>query len=814
MFHRAEEVYNEVVGLSPADRAERLAALCGHEPALRSAVNALLDAASRVGGFLEEPVLGRAFDQINRESQAEERDDLVGSVLGHFRLERRLASGGMGTVYLAARSDDQFKQIVAIKIVKRGMDSEEILRRFSEERQALAQFNHPNIARLLDAGVTADGRPYLVMEYIDGLSIDRYCDRNRLSINQRLRLFRQVCEGVHAAHQSLIIHRDLKPSNILVTPQGTPKLLDFGIAKVLSGAASAGNATVLITAASERRLTPEYASPEQVEGGAITTASDVYSLGIVLYELLTGRRPYAFTLRTTQEVRRVVCGSTPPPPSEAVTRKAGAHRVITSAHQPLTQADSDERTDHPQTHRVSSTRLRGQLRGDLDTIVMMALRKEPQRRYASAEQFAADIGRYLAGMPVSARRDTWLYRTRKFVRRNAPAVIAAGVAVVILIASLVLRTQQRNQIAAQRDELAAANASLRETRRMLVEMLSGAQAGARGPAATLGEVLQDAARSLESEPPRDEVTLVGIQEALGSAMMSLGMTERARPLLESAFERLKSLPENSEPRLAVEAELAQLLYYEGKHAQAEAPLRDLLTRERARNSGAPTTLEGDLLNTLGAVLRVTNRLEDAMTTQREALTVRTAVHGPQSLPVAESHNNIASIHLSAGRYDQAIAGYKSALSIRERTLRAGHPLLLATEANLGQALYRSGDTKAAITMLSRAADRWAEVYGDAHPGRVVALTSLGLALQAEKRSLESAAAFQQALDWQLVHQDPAGPAVLATRANIAIARSTVLDCDQSIRSFAEIESHPRVRQTVTRGHPAHPYCLRRDAREV
>lgn len=803
VFRRAEEIYFEVAGLSPADRAERVSRLCAGDDALRRAVNSLLDSASRVGGFLEEPVLGRAFDQLTRESERAEqdqRDDLIGALLGAFRLERRIASGGMGTVYLASRADDQFQQRVAVKVVKRGMDSEEILRRFREEKQTLAQLDNPHIARLLDAGATPDGRPYLVMEYVDGLPIDRYCDQRRLTINDRLRLFRLVCEGVHAAHQSLVIHRDIKPSNILVTPAGIPKLLDFGIAKVLTGNNDSTN-----TIESERRLTPEYASPEQVDGGPLTTASDVYSLGVVLYELLTGTRPYAFVLKSNEEVRRVVCSAVPPQPSEAITRRAGGRRGITAlpaattaeAHPGTIGTTTDlgaTAIDHPRTHRVSSTRLRGQLRGDLDTIVMMALRKEPSRRYTSADQLAADIGRFLGGMPVTARRDTWLYRSRKFVRRHAVTVTAAAAAVVILIAGLIVQTQQKSEISRQRDELAAANLRLDQTRRVLVSILSGAQASDKGPAATLGEVLQDAAQGLAVTPPEDALTRASVSEAVGTAMMTLGMTEKARPLLEAALAGFKDLPPDSEPRLAAESELAQLLYYEGRFKEAEPALRDLLARERARSGGKTTQLEGDLLNALGSVLRLQGKLDEAMKVQQEALAVRTAVHGADSLRCAESHNNIASIHFSAGRYADAVASFRSSLAIRTANLRPGHPMLLATDMNLGLALLRSGDAKAAVPLLETAVAGWTAAFGPEHPGIVSARTGLGQALRRDGRFDESLASFNAALQWQSARTTEVTPAVLATRLNIAVTLADRVaaggNCTEAIAAMDAVRGEP------------------------
>ncbi|HEY8550676.1 MAG TPA: protein kinase [Vicinamibacterales bacterium] len=360
---------------------------------------------------------------------------------GPYRLISELGHGGMGTVYLAVRDDDAFQKRVAIKILKRGMDTDAIVRRFRHERQILASLQHPYIASLLDGGTTADGRPYFAMEYVQGQPIVDYCETHRLDTSARLELFRKVCAAVQHAHQNLIIHRDIKPANVLVAADGTPRLLDFGIAKLLTPGVGGEAAP---TVAGVQLMTPEYASPEQVRGEPVTTATDVYSLGVLLYELLTGRRPYRITSRAPAEIARVVCESTPARPSAAVTspeqpaagdeitREAGSTAAApTHGMRPIT---------------VDADRLRRRLAGDLDTIVLKALSKEPSRRYASAEQFAEDVRRHLAGLPVMARRDTLGYRTAKFLRRNR-AMVAAGVLVFLALVAGIIGTASQARIA-------------------------------------------------------------------------------------------------------------------------------------------------------------------------------------------------------------------------------------------------------------------------------------------------------------------------------------------------------------------------------
>ncbi|HEU5039313.1 MAG TPA: protein kinase [Gemmatimonadales bacterium] len=412
-FERLEALFHEALPLSTEERAALLRRACRDDPTLGTEVERLLAAHDRAGGFIQVPAATLAGMGTADES-------LEGRRIGPYRVVRELGRGGMGAVYLAERADGAFTQRVAVKLIKRGMDTDHVLARFRAERQILASLNHPNLARLLDGGSTADGLPYLVMEYIEGQPIDAYADARHLSVADRLRLFLDVCDAVSHAHGQGVIHRDIKPLNILVTPAGDPKLLDFGIAKVLDDAADEVTSTVT----GLRLLTPEYASPEQVEGRHATAASDVYSLGVVLYELLTGRSPYRLPSRAPQDVAAAVCTTEPERPSAAVTR----------APEPGTETVRRRRRDSAAhaaaTGAVTARQLSRLLRGDLDTIVLAALRKEPGRRYRSVAAFADDLRRHLDGRPVLARSEGVLYRAGKFARRNRGGVAAAGLAAV------------------------------------------------------------------------------------------------------------------------------------------------------------------------------------------------------------------------------------------------------------------------------------------------------------------------------------------------------------------------------------------------
>ncbi len=419
-WQRLKQLFSAAAEMPIEEQAEFLAAECGSDVELREEVLALLTSAERD--------IADGLGAAMRTAAQEVAGDDTGRKIGAYRVIRRLGQGGMGRVLLAVRDDEEFDKQVAIKLLRREFSGEEMKKRFRLERQILAKLEHPNIARLIDGGSTDLGEPYVVMEYVDGVPIDDYCRQQQLTTAERLRLFCTVSDAVHEAHRALIVHRDIKPSNILVSRDGTPKLLDFGIAKLIGSPADDLTLTAM-TGPGVRLLTPEYASPEQVRNEMITTAADTYSLGILLYELLTGVRPFQFKERLSGEVERVICEELPEKPSTAVSLRAGSGPVEGDAL-PSTTA-----------------RLRRELAGDLDNIIMMALRKEPERRYRSAADLADDLRRHLDGMPVSARPDTWGYRSSKFVRRHVMAVITAAAFVLLLTSAAVSLAIQSQRIA-------------------------------------------------------------------------------------------------------------------------------------------------------------------------------------------------------------------------------------------------------------------------------------------------------------------------------------------------------------------------------
>ena len=482
-FQRCEELFHSALALEGAAREAFLQAACAGDVTLRAEVERLLSAHARAGDFIGSPAVPRSS------SWADAEEWWTGRRIGPYSIVRELGRGGMGAVYLAERADGQYQQRVALKLIKRGMDTEQVLARFRAERQILASLDHPNIARLLDGGSTEQGLPFFAMEYIEGEPIDTYARRAGLSVEDRLRLFLQVCGAVAYAHQHLVIHRDIKPLNILVTPEGTPKLLDFGIAKVLH---AGDDETSTVTGM--RLLTPEYASPEQVEGRHATTVSDVYALGVVLYELLTGRSPYRLRSRTPQEVVEAVRTTDPDRPS---------------------QAGDDEK-------------VRRRLRGDLDTILLTALRKEPDRRYQSVEQFAADVRRHLDGMPVLARPDTFGYRAGKFVRRNRVPVAAGALVVLALVGGTIATAYQARQARAAQARAERRFADVRKLAHTVLFDYHDAIKDLRGARPVRERLVHDAlgyldglAREVEDDP--------SLQRELAAAYRRVGDLQTSDP---------------------------------------------------------------------------------------------------------------------------------------------------------------------------------------------------------------------------------------------------------------------------------------------
>ena len=493
-WDRIQSLFLETADLPPEEQARFLDTACADDADLRSELDSLLASDRRNGEAISAAVEGEAA--LLLENQA-----LIGSRLGAYRVIKELGHGGMGAVYLAERDDGEYRKQVAIKVVKRGMDTVDVLERFRHERQILANLEHPYIARLLDGGATFDGRPFFVMEFVEGQPLDDYCDEHKLDIKARCRLFLGICEAVSHAHRNLVVHRDLKPGNIFVTPDGTPKLLDFGVAKLLS--ADPEVASTLTVAA--RPFTAEYASPEQVRGLPVSTATDIYSLGAVLYELLTGERAQQITSRTPVEVERVVCKA-----------EVGRPSLIAPG-----------------------------IDSDLDNIVLMAMRKEAERRYPSVDRFADDIRRYLTGLPVTARQDSFSYRTGKFLRRNQLKIAVAGLVFSSLIIGLVAALSQWQRAEAARS-VADSQRVAAENERSLAEVEARVAEAARADEARQHEIAETqrarAEQRLTELIQLADRTLFDIHSAIEALP---GAMQARRAIVKTTLDYLESLEKDA-----------------------------------------------------------------------------------------------------------------------------------------------------------------------------------------------------------------------------------------------------------------------------
>ncbi|MEM8964247.1 MAG: serine/threonine-protein kinase [Acidobacteriota bacterium] len=706
-WQRARKIFEEVLDLPEAQRAAHVEATCHGDSEMLELIEGMLAADRRADHLLDVPILKP--DDVEATTRidvpATSPGLVAGTVIGRYRVLRLLAEGGMGAVYLATRDDGSFARRVVLKLVRSGMESSHVLERLTTERRILAALDHPYISRLYDGGSTDDGRPYFVLEYIEGQPIDRYCRAHALSIDERLELFTKVCEAVQFAHQNLIIHRDLKPANILVTDDGTPKLLDFGIAKLLDP--STFPTTVLPTAPDWRAMTPEYASPEQMRGGPVTTASDVYALGVILYELLTGVRPYVVESRGIEAMMQAINTTEPRRASQAVT----------------TAGDLDDGLD--------PKKIEHRLRGDLDDILRMTLEKDPDRRYGSVDQLAADLRRHLDGRPVLARPDSVFYRTSKWVRRHKLAVGAAAVIFVFALTFLITSWTQHVQILRQHDRAEEISAFLTD----LFENPSPARR--RGEAVTARELLDQGAREIEFRLHERPGLQGDLLATMGATYTHLGLYDAADRLLEQAVERTSSTYSRRDPSVAT----------------AKQHLADLR--------------------------RATEDYEAAENLTREALDIRRERLGSNHPAAVESLAKLATIRLDRGFATEAETLFDEA---RQRA--QPHTELLISIL-FKQALNRrqQGDAYAE-ELLRDALDHAVTHWGDDHPEVAKILGQLAEAVQHRdpeqaERHLVRAVAIQRA-----IYPEP-HPALASTLNNLAVFRLDRGRLDEAHDGFHE-----------------------------
>lgn len=710
-WKRIQRAFDDVIDTPESLRSVALRRICPNDEGLREEVEALLQSAAQAPPVFEEPVISYFDDDPEFTASAEdipngtpqEQACFAGRRLGAYEITDVLGRGGMGTVYRAERVDGQFQKTVAIKIAHRACSDDESRRLFHRERRALAMLEHPNIARLLDAGVSNDGLPYVVMELVDGIPIDAYCNQHRLDVVDRLRLFQSVCEAVEFAHRHLIVHRDLKPANILVTTEGVPKLLDFGIAKLLQSDDDSSDETH--TLATRRPMTPGFASPEQIRGEPMTTAADVYSLGVILYELLTGQSPYGHADPSMALIERCVLESQPRLPSDAALRRD------TNG----TDCDSTKATQIDASNNASPQKLRRRLRGDIDNIVMMALRKEPERRYATVREFAEDIDNYLESRPVRARPEGIAYRLRKFLCRHAFVCTAAGLIAISLAIGIIGTVWQARSAAFERDVAVAANRRADATLRFLQNMLATVDPAVSGRDVRVIQVLDAASDGVDREHADQPIVRASLHDVIGQTYFALGESDNAERHLRAAVALHTTVngPAHRDTIASVNA-LCVCLYHTGQFEEAQARLADALSACRESPDDVDV-LTAQTQNNLAAVLSVSGRLDRAEQLFREALATRRRRLESGHLDIAETLNNLARLEALNGRYDDAVELLDESIDIRRARLTSNHPLVIQSMTNLGVLLARQGRQADAEAILEEALTDARRVLGPDHP---------------------------------------------------------------------------------------------------
>ena len=764
LARRAREIFREILERESGAWDAFLDQACAGDEPLRREVESLLEYDRQAGGILDQPAVAMPPEE-------EAGDPWIGRRIGPYQVLNRLGRGGMGVVYLALRVDREFSKQVALKLLRPGLESEDVVQRFRAERQILAALDHPNIAQLLDGGSTEDGLPYLVMEYVEGQPIAESCDRRDLALRERIELFLTVCSAVHFAHQNLVVHRDLKPGNILVTPEGHPKLLDFGIAKLLDPEPASG---LTPTVTGQRMMTPDYASPEQVRGEPISTASDVYSLGVLLYELLTGRRPYRLNSESPVEVLRLICEQEPQRPSIAVLSEPESSEA---GPPPLTEG-----AELPARPEVARRRLRRRLAGDLDNIVLMAMRKEPRHRYASVEQLAADLKRYLDGRPVSARKATLRYRCAKFVRRNRWAVAALAALVAASLGFGVVMGMQRAEISRERDLVAEERNRAEKVTEFLIDLFEVADPSrARGETLTAPQILEAGSRKLAFEledQPRLRATLM---DTVGMIYLKIGLYDDARPLLQSALEtRRQLLGEDPAGEAESLQHVAELGFWEGDLDAAESLFGQALAMQRGLfGDDHPEVAES--LTGLGRLLNRKGDYAAAEPVLREALAMRRRLFGDEHLEVAESLQFLGGL-LVAGKSDFAAAEplLREALATHRKLLGPEDLTVAATLTFLGQLVFLRGDHQAAEPMYWEALEIRRKLLGDEHLLVAHSLNNLANTLRYSKPDAihEVEQLLRQSLEiYRLISDEY--PTLVIALSNLGITRYEMGDYDKA-----------------------------------
>lgn len=740
-WDRIQTLFEAVLDVPRDEREQYLATHC-EDPAVQEEVASLLSAREEAPNFFSQmadrvvaPLMSESPEIPTGGEDVADVMDLSGRQIGPYRLVEEVGVGGMGIVYRAERVTGDFEQTVAIKLLQRRLHSEAAVERFRTERQVLASLEHPNVAGLIDGGVTEGGRPYLVMEHVDGQFITTYAEERELNLAARLDLLEQVVDAVSAAHGRLVVHRDLKPSNVLVTETEsgpTIKLLDFGIAKLLDDSLPVTRPN---TRTGQHLMTPAYAAPEQVKGEEITTATDVYQLGVLTYELLTGTRPFELEGKSLTEIERVLIEESPAVPSEEAQGDAGV------------AGES--------------------LQGDLDTIVLKALRKEPERRYRSVGALARDLRRYRAGEPIEARPSTLRYRARKFVERNRTGVVAGIIIAILGVAYAGTVTLQADRLAEQKERAQREAETAEEVSDLLVGLFEASNPYEQPSTLTAETLLRRGEERVSQlqDQPASQAQLLG---AIGRAYQGLGEYGRADSFISRAREIRSRLYDGPHPEVAESLDnYGEVQRNRGRYAVAESLHAEALAMRR-RLFDPPHPKIAESLHDLGLVKRDRELLSPADSLLRAALSMRRAVHDDPHRTIAVLYNDLGIVLDEQGRYAAADSIYRKALALKRKRLGPQHPSTATTLSNLGNALIERGRYAAADSVFRDALAVRRETLGPRHPETAVTLNSLGLTLREQGRYEAADSVFRDALAIAREQLGPRHPKTATTLNNLGI----------------------------------------------
>lgn len=736
-WSRVKEIVGAALEREPDDRPAFLDLACSQDPGLRAEVESLLAAHAEAVAI---------FNSEDPDSNAKSDAASVPRTNGPYKLIRELGAGGMGQVWLAEQTEPVHRR-VALKLIKSGMYDNTTVQRFQAERQSLAIMEHPAIAKVFDAGATPQGQPYFAMEYVDGAPITDYCDRKKLAIQERLRLFIQVCEGVQHAHQKAIIHRDLKPSNILVTEidrKPTPRIIDFGLAKAT---APHFGVQASFTQVGAFLGTPGYMSPEQVDPNLhdVDTRTDVYSLGVVLYELLTGDLPFdtsKWKKQNLDEVLRQLRETDPQRPST----KVGTNRGMSTAR-------ADARNTEPR-------QLVSQLRGDLDWITLKALEKDRERRYPTPAALAADIECYLGSRPVLARPASVAYRFRKYILRHRAGVVVALGAVIVLLAFVVAQTLELRHTRRERDR------ADRITKFMTGMFKVSDPSQARGNSITAREILDKSSKEIETDLAKDAELQAQMLDVMGQVYGNLGLYGRANELFVKAIEiNRRALGPDHPSTLTLRDHLGWNLAREGHFPEAEKLLRETLDlRRRILGAENPDTLS--TMNNLASTLDEEGRYPEAEALVRDTVTRRRRVLGPEDPDTVISMTGLADILMDEGHNEEAERIEEEALEILRRTLGPEHPRTLTAMGDLGVILSAEGHNEEAEKVKRETLEIEHRVLGPEHPNTLRLMINLASTLQQERRFPEAEQILRDALEIERRVLGPEHPWTLSTMNNL------------------------------------------------